>query len=239
MKYMGIEEASQKWGLSKRFVQHLCAEGRVEGATRLGRAWMIPSNAQKPMDGRTKEARAEYSSDMSLPRKTPFLYMSDLYHTPGTADEVGEELFDNHEARVLFEAEVAYSRGQIDKVYESASYLLSKHSGFYEILSAGMLLALCAIWKGDIHMWRRAKIHISEAPAKDDKDRDVMQLAISAVDIMLYSVEHFPDWFKIGCFEPLHEDTYPAAKVYYAKYLYTVGYSVATGALKLEGIQKV
>lgn len=237
MKYMGIEEASQKWGLSKRFVQHLCAEGRVEGATRLGRAWMIPSNAQKPMDGRTKEARAEYSSDMSLPRKTPFLYMSDLYHTPGTADEVGQELFDNHEARVLFEAEVAYSRGQIDKVYESASYLLSKHSGFYEILSAGMLLALCAIWKGDIHMWRRAKIHISEAPAKDDKDRDVMQLAISAVDIMLYSVEHFPDWFKIGCFEPLHEDTYPAAKVYYAKYLYTVGYSVATGALKLEGIQ--
>jgi hypothetical protein len=98
-----------------------------------------------------------------------------------------------------------------------------------------MLLAMCAIWKGDIEMWRRAKIHISEAPAKNDDERDAMLLAISAVDIMLYSVENFPEWFKIGCFEPVHRDSYPAALVYYAKYLYAIGYAVATGALKLQG----
>ena len=89
--------------------------------------------------------------------------MTDLYKTPGTADDVTESLAYNHEAQVLFEAEVAYSRGEIDKVYESANYLLNKHSGFYAVISAGMLLALCAIWKGDLSMWRKAKIHISEA----------------------------------------------------------------------------
>ncbi len=136
---------------------------------------------------------------------------------------------------MLFEAEVAYSRGNIDKVYESANYLLSKHSGFYAVIGAGMLLAMCAIWKGDIEMWRKAKVHIAEAPAQSDYDRDAMQLSISAVDIMLYNVENFPNWFKIGCFEPLHKDAFPAAKVYYAKYLYAVGYAVATGVLKLEG----
>ena len=67
--------------------------------------------------------------------------MSDLYNTPGSADSVGESLSYNHEAQILFEAEVAYSRGEIDKVYESANYLLNKHSGFYAVLSAGMLLA--------------------------------------------------------------------------------------------------
>ncbi|MBO5009357.1 MAG: hypothetical protein J6D20_01450 [Clostridia bacterium] len=237
MNYIGIDEVSKKWGLSKRFVQVLCANGRIDGATRLGRAWMIPENAKKPIDGRTKAARAEYDADMPLPRKTPFLYMSDLYHTPGDADKVGESLSYNHEAQVLFEAEVAYSRGEIDKVYDSANYLLSKHSGFYAVLSAGMLLAMCAIWKGDIHMWRKAKIHIAEAPAKNDIDRDAMQLAISAVDIMIYNVESFPEWFKKGCFEPLHKDAYPAAKVYYAKFLYAVAYSVATGALKLPGAE--
>ena len=237
MNYIGIDEVSKKWGLSKRFVQVLCANGRIDGATRLGRAWMIPENAKKPIDGRTKAARAEYDADMPLPRKTPFLYMSDLYHTPGDADKVGESLSYNHEAQVLFEAEVAYSRGEIDKVYDSANYLLSKHSGFYAVLSAGMLLAMCAIWKGDIHMWRKAKIHIAEAPAKNDIDRDAMQLAISAVDIMIYNVESFPERFKKGCFEPLHKDAYPAAKVYYAKFLYAVAYSVATGALKLPGAE--
>ena len=237
MDYISIDEAAKKWGLSKRFVQVLCANGRIEGATRLGRAWMIPHNAKKPIDGRTKAARSKRDADMPLPRKTPFLYMTDLYNTPGTADDVGESLAFNHEARVLFEAEVAYSRGDIDRVYDIANYLLHKHSGFYAIQSAGMLLAQCAIWKGDINMWRKAKVHIAEAPAKNDNDRDVMQFAISAVDIMVYNVESFPEWFKKGRFEPIHKDAYPAAKVYYAKYLYALGYAVAMGLVKVEGTQ--
>ena len=235
--YMTIAEASEKWGISQRQVQHLCTLGSVEGAVKFGRAWMIPMNAKKPIDGRTKEARSEHEADMPLPRKTPFLYMSDLYNTPGTADEVGESLSYHHEAQVLFEAEVAYSRGEIDKVYDIANYLLSKHSGFYAVLSAGMLLAQCAIWKGDIHMWRKAKVHIAEAPAKNDLDRDAMQLAISAVNIMIYNVENFPEWFKKGRFEPIHKDAYPAAKVYYAKYLYALGYAVAMGLVKVDGTQ--
>ncbi len=237
MEYLKIEEIAKEWGLGVRRVQLLCSSGKIEGAVRFGRSWMIPKNAVKPIDGRTKAGRTLSQQDMPLPRKTPFLYMTDLYHTPGTADSVGESLSFNHEAQVLFEAEVAYSRGNIDKVYESANYLLGKHSGFYAVLSAGMLLAMCAIWKGDINMWRRAKVHIAEAPAKTDYDRDAMQLAISAVDIMLYSVQSFPEWFKIGCFEPLHKDAFPAAKVYYAKFLYAVGYAVATGALKLPGAE--
>ncbi len=235
MEYLKIDEIAQKWGVGVRRVQLLCASGKIEGAVRFGRDWMIPKDAKKPVDGRTRAGRNPTNEDMPLPRKTPFLYMTDLYHKPGTADAVGESLAYHHEAQVLFEAEVAYSRGQIDKVYESANYLLSKHSGFYAVISAGMLLAMCAVWKGDISMWRKAKVHIAEAPAKSDTDRDMMQLAISAVDIMLYNVQSFPKWFQTGCFEPIDKDAYPAAQVYYAKFLYAIAYSVATGTLKLPG----
>lgn len=237
MEYIGISEVAKRWGLTPRNIQMLCVDGKIEGATRFGRNWMIPKNAKKPIDGRTKAGRSLVNENMPLPRKTPFLYMSDLYNTPGTADEVGESLSYNHEAQVLFEAEVAYSRGEIDKVYESANYLLGKRSGLYAVLSAGMLLAMCAIWKGDINMWRRARVHIAEAPAKNDIDRDLMQLALSAVDTMIYNVESFPEWFKKGNFEPIHKDAYPAAKVYYAKYLYALGYAVAMGLVKVEGTQ--
>jgi len=239
MEYLKICEVAKKWGLSERSVQALCAQGKIEGASRFGRSWMIPADARRPADGRTRAGRLLVNEDMPMPRKTPFLYMTDLYCTPGSADKVGDSLTYNQEAQVLFEAEVAYSRGEINKVYESANYLLSKHSGFYAVLSAGMLLAMCAIWKGDVNMWRRAKIHIAEAPAKNNNDRDVMQLAISAVDIMLYNVRSFPKWFQIGCFEPLHKDAYPAAKVYYAKFLYAIAYSVATGVLKLPGTERL
>ena len=85
--YLTISEASEKWGLSQCQVQHLCTLGSVEGTVKFSRAWMIPRAANKPVDGRSKAARAEHDADMPLPRKTPFLYMSNLYNTPGTADK--------------------------------------------------------------------------------------------------------------------------------------------------------
>lgn len=236
MKFLKIDEIAARWGVSPRAVQLLCKEGKINGAQRFGRAWMIPEDAARPIDRRTREGRVYDDDNQPLPRKTPFLYMTDLYSTPGTADEASLQLLSYHEAKVLFEAEVAYARGEIDKVYASASYLLGKHSGFYAIISAGMLLAQCAIWNGDLEMWRAAKAHIAEAPAVSDYDRDILLLAICAVDIMLYNVTDFPEWFRIGCFEPLPKDALPAARVYYAKYLYAVGYAVATGEFVLEGI---
>lgn len=241
MDYLKINDIAALWGVSPRRVQTLCAAGRIEGAVRFGRDWMIPRDARRPADGRTKAGRQEerlhLEADQPLPRKTPFLYMTDLYSTPGTADDCAAALADNHEAQVLFAAEVAYSRGEIDRVYDSANYLLHKRSGYYAVLSAGMLLALCAIWRGDLAMWRRAKLHIAEAPAKTDTDREIALFSITALDSMLYDVRSFPEWFMIGCFEPLHRDALPAAKVFYAKYLYAMAYAAATRQIEVEGMQ--
>lgn len=238
--YIKLKEAAEEWGISLRRVQTLCANGRISGAVRLGRDWMIPGDAQRPADGRTKAGRQAHTANpmdnMPMPRKTPFLYMTNLYHTPGCAEEAVAALADNPEAQTLFAAEIAYSRGEIDRVYECANYLLEKHSGFYAVLSAGMLLALCAIWHGDLNMWRKAKVHISEANAGDDRERELITLAICAVDSMLYDVRNFPDWFKIGCFELLHKDSLPAARVYYAKYLYASGHGIASKTIALEGV---
>lgn len=241
MTYLRVEDFATRWGISPRRLQTLCAAGRIEGATRFGRAWMIPEDAPRPADGRTKAVRdaaiAHRDEPMPMPRKTPFLHMSDLYNTPGEAQASIDRLADNHEAQVLLAAEIAYSRGDIETVYERAHYLLERHSGFYAILAAGMLLALCAIWRGDLSMWRQAKIHIAEAPAVSDHDREVVLFSLTAVDSMLYDVSSFPEWFKIGNFEALHPHALPAAKVFYAKYLYAAAYGVATRQTEVEGLR--
>lgn len=54
MGFMSAKEASEKWGISKRRVQVLCAEGRIEGAVKVGIAWVIPQNTRKPEDKRRK-----------------------------------------------------------------------------------------------------------------------------------------------------------------------------------------
>lgn len=54
MEYISAKEASEKWGISKRRVQILCAENRIKGVMKVGNVWIIPKNSQKPKDARIK-----------------------------------------------------------------------------------------------------------------------------------------------------------------------------------------
>ena len=51
-EYMSAKEAALKWKITDRRVQVLCEQGRIEGIFRLGNAWAIPANAEKPKDAR-------------------------------------------------------------------------------------------------------------------------------------------------------------------------------------------
>lgn len=52
LDYISIAEAAKKWGITRRRVQVLCAQGRIPGLTKFGKAWAIPKNAEKPVDRR-------------------------------------------------------------------------------------------------------------------------------------------------------------------------------------------
>lgn len=50
MDYLTAKQAAEKWNISPRRVQVLCEQGRINGAFRLGWAWAIPKDAEKPAD---------------------------------------------------------------------------------------------------------------------------------------------------------------------------------------------
>ena len=54
MDYMTLKEAAEKWGVTPRRVNYYCAAGRIPGAVKMAGVWLIPKNAEKPIDGRTK-----------------------------------------------------------------------------------------------------------------------------------------------------------------------------------------
>ena len=41
-----------EWGVSERTVNDLCKKGKIDGAVKEGRSWLIPDDARKPADGR-------------------------------------------------------------------------------------------------------------------------------------------------------------------------------------------
>ena len=55
MDYMTLREASEKWGISTRQINYYCTEDRIPGAVKMAGVWLIPKDAEKPADGRTRQ----------------------------------------------------------------------------------------------------------------------------------------------------------------------------------------
>lgn len=53
MKYIKVSETAAKWGISARRVRLLCEQGRIAGVERKGNLYMIPEDAERPIDART------------------------------------------------------------------------------------------------------------------------------------------------------------------------------------------
>jgi len=64
---MTVKEAAKLWDISERRVMILCKEGKIDGATKKGRSWVIPANAQKPADARYKKSQPMRKTSLRLP----------------------------------------------------------------------------------------------------------------------------------------------------------------------------
>ena len=64
--YMTIKEASERWGISIRYVNILCHNGKIPDAQKLGTIWAIPSDTERPIQdkrlksGKYKDWRKKY-----------------------------------------------------------------------------------------------------------------------------------------------------------------------------------
>jgi len=55
MNHITAQEAAERWKISRRRVQILCAKDRIPGAVKVANLWLIPNEAKKPQDLRKDE----------------------------------------------------------------------------------------------------------------------------------------------------------------------------------------
>ena len=80
MSSNNVKMIAEKWEMTERHIQRLCKNGEIKGAQKIGRDWIIPETAEKPIDKRTKQGKI-VKNIITMPKKTPFLDMTNLYHT--------------------------------------------------------------------------------------------------------------------------------------------------------------
>lgn len=66
---ISVKEAAMRWELAERTVRGLCIGGKIPGAVKSGRSWLIPAGAEKPVDNRIKTGA--YVRAKSRPKHLP------------------------------------------------------------------------------------------------------------------------------------------------------------------------
>lgn len=65
-----VKEAAERWGLTERSVTGMCRNGKIPGAFKEGGTWYIPSDAERPTDGRVRSGaykKAPSKTKLPLP----------------------------------------------------------------------------------------------------------------------------------------------------------------------------
>ncbi|MDY4971212.1 MAG: AAA family ATPase [Lachnospiraceae bacterium] len=67
--WMTCREAASLWNVTERWVSGLCSSGKLAGAVKNGRKWLIPADTAKPMDSRIKTGK--YIKSRAETKKLP------------------------------------------------------------------------------------------------------------------------------------------------------------------------
>lgn len=64
MRYISLKQASELWNISERRIRRLIEENRIDGAVKIGNAWNIPEETNKPIDKRYKIEEDKFIIDI-------------------------------------------------------------------------------------------------------------------------------------------------------------------------------
>lgn len=101
MAYLDVHETALRWQMTERRVTMLCRDGKIAGAKKEGKLWLIPDDVPAPPDGRSRaakqpEARAEKNSDNKSESEKEKKHMSKYFGTDGFRGKAGVVLTAEH-----------------------------------------------------------------------------------------------------------------------------------------------
>jgi DNA-binding NarL/FixJ family response regulator len=224
MKYVSVGDAAERWGVDPRAVQRYCAAGKIRGAKKYGRAWMVPDGAERPPDNRKKAGDAP-------PPLYPGLFLMENLRLDGRSpEEIAAELPDD-ECRREFFWEFAFLQGKTRASIE-LSARMPQNSRFRMTVLHGRNIA--AIRRGRYDALCRSmdalnelRIEYREFPAA----LSCIELANAVVYASIYAPYHCPEWLQRGDFSGLPADAKP-----FALYLYTLYLNSAAQPQRMLGV---
>ena len=185
MEYISADETAKKWGIGKRQVQALLANGRIPSAIRYGRIWLIPKDENKPEDLRKRNDSEETIKSANTSVKD----------TQTSSPEIETNLYE--------ECGLDYFYGDFEKVkqyYKSANTDEEK----FGISS----MAICAaISTNDHTLFLEIESFLKEIlnNTKEERIKKLAQMCLATAYIASCAPRMAPEWLKDGDFSLLSQ----------------------------------
>lgn len=217
--WLTCRETAQRWGVKVRAVQAQCSAGRVPGAARFQRAWMVPATAERPADRREREAQsvAAQASVTAPPFNGLFLLESIRL---GTGTPPGASL--TGPARKVLAAELALNRNETDR----AARLAAPFVGDPQFaLSACIVSCVAAIRQGDQTGFRQTMGAFARYRdgTHGEQQTALGELAVATIMMSLYASNECPAWLRDCNLKALPRSSRAFALYLHCKYLHATG----------------
>lgn len=163
MEYISIHEISEKWKMKERKVTAFCREDRIPGAKKVGKTWMIPSDALIPLDKRTKDYE-EYQYEVKEEKSTI------PYTSVGSNEKVIDYYSKKYNKKPMYNSFTPY---RICPIGAHVDHNLGKITGF--AIDKGIHFAYSIKHNGIIELEslqypKRAQWHILYTPSRREND---------------------------------------------------------------------
>jgi len=173
MEYISIKEASKLWGIDTSNIGKLCRKGKIAGAKIVAKNWLIPKNAQKPIDGRTRNAKEnQNSSDFRFPLYVNFTEES--FVPPLSKEE-----------ETLRQAQVFFYNCDFFEAMPLFEYLTKNAENIYvKICAHFFTCVLSATYNIDIS-WEKYYYSMNLLLSSDFPHKKEMELFLSWLDVII------------------------------------------------------
>lgn len=191
-EYDTAQEAAVRLGVTVRAIQKQAAAGRIPGAVRHGRTWMIPSDYNPAA---WKAQRAKENDTTDGPERAPFRQAMPLLsnaYPAGKAMEYIRTIRDADDRQIAL-AEYYYFSGQAEKCIKAAESYLDCHDPALRC-SASLLCTFANLSRGHTHLTRFAMSRLQQQLQESfHADTPVQLQAIGVFNATAMSVQlHLP-----------------------------------------------
>lgn len=193
MEFISVQQAAANFGVTVRTVQKWAKEGKIKGAMRVGKVWLIPQNAVHPYESKNVAVgHEEWLCNTNRFEYLPFrLICADF--APGKSLDYIEAINDT-KIKNFSEAEYHFFKGNSERCIEIVEKYISDSDDTIAVCS-GLMYAVANLSIGNYRVARMTFDNMSkymstkEFAERDIKNESMTFFASLIIDILIHSTK--------------------------------------------------